>query len=102
MNQYKQELRKKQDQLKEKTAECNKLYKQITNMRKSTRIKVSDHAMVRFLERVYKMNMEQLQTEILTPQVLDFFKRLGDGTYPIADGAIRVVIKDGVVVTILT
>lgn len=102
MTQHQQQLKKKQDQLKEKTAECNKLYSQITGMRKHTRIKVSDHAMVRFLERVYKMNIEKLQSEILSEQVLKYYEQLGDGTYPIGNTAIRVVIKDGVVVTILT
>lgn len=61
---------------------------------------VSDHAIVRYLERVACIPRSSIEREILSPELEDVVKQLGDGTYPV--NGFRVVVEDNTVVTILT
>lgn len=58
-------------------------------------LRVSDHAVVRYLERKLGLNLDTIRAEILTPSLVDNMVRLGDGTYGNA------VVKDRTVVTFL-
>jgi hypothetical protein len=60
--------------------------------------KVSEHAILRYLERVRGISTTSIQDEILTPEVKKMVETLGNGTYP--NGDFQVVIKDNVVVTV--
>jgi len=61
---------------------------------------VSDHAIVRYIERVKKMDIEQLKKEILTDDVMLLISQLGgNGSYPAKEFSIK--IKDNVVVTVI-
>lgn len=61
--------------------------------------RVTEHAILRYLERVKGLNLEEIESEILCEKVLSLVERLGgNGTYP-ADG-FSVVMKDRVIVTI--
>jgi len=62
-------------------------------------ITVSDHAIVRYLERALGMNMEQLRLEIVSEGVAAAVRRLGDGKYPVGRG-VRIVVRNGNVVTV--
>lgn len=92
-------LHKKEQLLKQKEAEASKLYNDVKKMRKN-RLQVSDHAVVRYLERKYKMDIHKIREEIITPQLAKTYIAIGDGELPVDDNT-RAVIKDGVVITIL-
>lgn len=81
--------------------EASSTYSQIKKIRRTEGLQISDHAILRHLERIRKVNIEEVKNQILTPQLKSYYEKLGDGTYPIDDGATRVVIKSGVVVTII-
>ncbi|MDD5201980.1 MAG: hypothetical protein PHH41_02440, partial [Sulfurimonas sp.] len=66
----------------------------------SKEIIISEHAILRYLERVYKLNITKLYKEIVTPKVQEQIKEFGNGTYSVEAFSIKVV--DNVVVTILT
>lgn len=62
---------------------------------------VSEHAIVRFMERVMGLDTDAVRDQILCTKVRDLVDKLGGtGTYP-ADG-FQVVMKNGAVVTVKT
>jgi len=63
-------------------------------------ISVSDHAIVRYLERIKGLDIEEYKQEILSKEVLSLIEKLGNsGSYPNQD--FQIVLKNGVVITVL-
>lgn len=60
---------------------------------------VSDHAVLRHLERVYGLDVDAIRAEIATP-VVALAEGFGCGTV-IGKNGTRVMIRDGVVTTVL-
>lgn len=61
---------------------------------------VSDHAIVRYFERVLDMDIEALKKSILTPDLATQMKAFGGkGKFPIGEG-VKAVAVDNVIVTI--
>ncbi len=89
-----QEITAKNNQVIKVRNEIKKLNK------KSKDIIVSEHAILRYLERVKKIDLDLLCGEILTKEVIENYLQLGDGKYPIND-EYKVVIKDNVVLTVI-
>jgi hypothetical protein len=67
-------------------------------------ITVTEHAILRFLERVKGIDMEEVKKEIVSPLTLMQIKALGSGYYPgeYEDTSFKVRVKDNAVVTVLT
>lgn len=65
-----------------------------------TEFGVSDHAVLRFLERTGRIDLRELHDEILPERAIEQARVLGDGRYPIGNGLLA-VIKGGTVVTVL-
>lgn len=61
---------------------------------------VSEHAIIRYLERVYKLDVEKIKQEILPEKILKQAKMIGNGRYGVIDHTL--LIKDNVVVTVYT
>jgi len=70
----------------------------IESMKRSTTY-VTEHAIVRYLERVLEMDMEGIRNQILTQPILDNVKQLGNGIYPNEHG-FKVVVRDNTIVSI--
>ena len=64
---------------------------------------ISEHAILRYIERVMGIDLEELKAKILPEDVLKKIKALEgvDGTYPCSEG-FKVRIRDRTIVTILT
>lgn len=67
------------------------------------RIQITDHAVIRYIERIEKRDMEALRKSIVTDVLLQQVKTLGDGTYPVCTdyARYRAVVSGGCIVTIL-
>lgn len=65
----------------------------------SEKLPVSDHALIRYMERIMGLDLENLRSEISNVNV-SAYKQLGDGNYPIHNVKARAVIKDGIIVTV--
>ncbi len=65
---------------------------------KTSEIRVSDHALVRYLERRYKLHTDELRAEILTPDRVAAIKA---GASRISCKGFDFVVKNGVVVTVI-
>lgn len=61
--------------------------------------RVTEHALVRYLERVRGIDMEEVKQAILTPQVREWLHLFPEGNFPL-DGRHKVVIRDGAVLTV--
>ena len=60
---------------------------------------LSDHAIVRYLERVLHIHRQIFEQKIVTAGLIETVEQLGDGTYPVKNFRVRVVAKR--IVTIL-
>lgn len=89
-----QEIQSKNSQIMKVKSELKKLNKKEDNLI------ISEHAILRYLERVKKVDLELLCDEILTKEVIEAYKQLGNGKYPISK-QYKVVIKDNVILTVI-
>lgn len=87
-----------QERVNKLYAERAKVKAEIDRMQAGPPI-VTEHAILRYLERKYGFDIETIKREILPDKVIDQYKVLGGGKYPV-DG-FKVVIKNNAVVTIL-
>ena len=63
-------------------------------------IDVSDHAVLRYLERVKGLDIEGIKDEILTPELIALVKACGGSANYTIDG-VKVVMKEFIVKTII-
>jgi len=82
----------KQQQIKNYKAELTKL------QTASKDIIISEHAIVRYVERVLKIDMDKLSKEIISDEFKKSVAKLGNGTYTHNNHFIKVV--DNVIVTV--
>jgi len=64
------------------------------------KIYISEHAVLRYLERVEGIDINKVKDKILSDtKIVDAIRTLGSGSYPIKGGILKVI--DNIVVTIL-
>ena len=82
-----------------KLQQLQSLDKEISKLMQSNTLTVSEHAIIRYLQRVYKLDLKKIEQEILTDDIKKQVKLFGSGTFKSEDFSVKV--KDNVVVTIL-
>jgi len=94
-----EDLRLRQRELSAKDKTIKHLQEEISKIDGSSGIKVSEHAIIRYLERVEGLNVEEVENKILTEDLVSLTEKLGStGTYPI--GEVQAVLKNNTIVTI--
>lgn len=96
-NRLKLEVKEKTDALVQCNQRLASVNKEIDLMTKEPM--VTEHALLRYCERVLKIDMDAIKATILSETTLKQSQTLGNGKYPVVDGH-RAVIKDSCVVTI--
>jgi chromosome segregation ATPase len=89
------------EELRQKTAKLSEVNKSIERLRRKTHgIIVTEHALLRYLERVMNLDMEDLKRDIcgVDPSSLQLE---GNVTFPVGQTH-RIVVRDNSVVTVLT
>lgn len=83
------------------TAERNlrKTEDELKKLKTGNKIIVSEHAVLRYLERTMELDLKAVENEILTDETVRQYRTLGNGKYPVSNGC-KAVIKDNVVLTI--
>ena len=71
----------------------------LKKMKTGNKIIVSEHAVLRYLQRIMELDLKAVENEILTDETLKQYRTLGNGKYPISNGC-KAVIKDNVVITV--
>ena len=93
------EISSRNRELTAKEKELNELKKKLESLEYKSPV-VSEHAYLRYFERVLGYDLQEISKEILSEDVLALMETLGNsGKYPNKKGY-RLVLKDNVVVTI--
>jgi hypothetical protein len=95
--------------IREKNIELNAIQKNISKVKDliesltiNEELIVSEHAVLRYLERVQGQKIEDIQSEILTDTFKKLAKTLGDGKIPLdKHPGFSAIIKNGIIVTII-
>lgn len=88
------EYQRKYNELKKERVS---LINKIDSMKKGE-LKVTEHAMLRYFERVLGFNLEEIEEKIVSG-ISEAQKELGNGHYP--SGLFKAVVKENTVVTII-
>lgn len=95
------QLRLMQEEYKGKQEHLKRLTDELESLKQSSsELIISEHAILRYLERVYKLDLEKLSQEIVPQTLKTTIKELGNGEYHTSDGY-SLKVQDNVVVTIL-
>ena len=95
------EIEEKQIEASKLKRELGKIKQQIENLKSKDngKIIITEHALLRYIERVLGINLNELQQRILDESDMKTIRSLGNCTYP-KDG-FKLKIKDGKVLTVL-
>ena len=81
------------------SAEQRKKRREIRNAKKKPELRVSDHAIMRYFERVMGYDIDEIKAEIINQEVVSQVRVLGkSGRF--SNGRFHVVMEDGVVATV--
>lgn len=96
------EIATKQRELSEKVRSVNILRDEIRKLEGNNKVKLSEHAIVRYLERVKGVDISSIEQEIITEELLSLVNSLGGtGTYPSKNGY-SIIVKNNTVTTVTT
>lgn len=73
--------------------------KRIEQIKGECDIIITNHALLRYSERVLNIDFEEVRKAILSDEVLRLYKELGNGKYP--NGTYHVVIENNFVKTVI-
>lgn len=94
------EIANKQREYNNKLKAIARLKDTINSFNNNNNVKISEHAILRYLERVKGIDIPEIEKEILTDDVLSFVETLGgSGKYPI--GNFQIVMKDYTITTVV-
>ena len=76
------------------------LKEQIEKFENNDKIIVSEHAIIRYFERVKGFDISEIEKDILSDEVLNLIEQLGgSGTYPVKD--FKIMMKNFTVTTVI-
>lgn len=94
------EIANKQREYNQKLQNIAKLKETINSFDNNNKIKISEHAIIRYLERIKGLDIIEIEKEILTDEVLLLIEKLGgNGKYPVKD--FQIVMKNYTITTII-
>jgi predicted transcriptional regulator len=66
----------------------------------SSKPQISDHALLRYLERTEQINIEQLKDQLLTPKLVEIINTFHSGRFPISND-LQAIVKNNTITTII-
>ena len=88
------------DRLQKDKTILSKVNQDIDRVKGSGKLVVSEHAILRYFERVMKFDIEEIKKKVLPEEQENQIKVLGSGTF--STETHRLKVRNGVVITILT
>lgn len=95
------ELLSKQKEYDTLRKNLNIIKEKISKLTSNTEIIISEHALLRYVERVLNIDIEEISNSILTDQFKTLVYTLGDGKIPL-NNDFTAIVKDNVVTTIIS
>ena len=65
-------------------------------------IRVTEHALLRYLERVEGINLKEIEKKILTENLKKHINYFGDGIYHFDEGKNKVVVENSKIITVIS
>jgi DNA-nicking Smr family endonuclease len=98
-----QEMKAVQEKLTIINSQIKNLTDQIKKYEEDKKIEITitEHAINRYLEYKYNLNMEEIINEIVPNSSVEQYNKLGNGKYPTSTNGIIVVLKDNTAITII-
>jgi septal ring factor EnvC (AmiA/AmiB activator) len=99
---YTHQLKTAQEEIKKLSKEMSSIDTKIRNLEqppKKQKISITDHALLRYLERIHGFNIKNLRETLLTEKVVSYINNYKSGK--ITENGITYVFKNRVVVTIM-
>ncbi len=88
-------------EIRSKNEQINSIKREIANIKKrSQELIVSEHAILRYMERVLKLDVAAFANSILTDAVREEHRLIGNGTYSVNNSEYKLIIKNNVVVSV--
>lgn len=98
--QFKQEQEAKEKaRIRDMQAELAKITDELNDLNPNDAV-ISEHAIIRYLERVLGIDMDLIRERMLDARTRNAINTLGTGYYPIGDGY-KLVVKSNVVVSVI-
>lgn len=101
--QLEMKVKQKEFELKRKT--INDLKIKIEQMKVDSDVIISEHALLRYFERVLGYNLDDIKAQLISPKTYNLIKTLGNnGEYPNEDlsgNKFKIILKNNVITTIL-
>lgn len=91
------EYRKK---VREHNDNIARIKKRIEGIGKTEGLQLTEHAILRYIERVELIPVQDVRNRIVTENLQRMFDILGDGCFPIDNSEFSVVIKNGQIITV--
>lgn len=86
-------------EINQKNQKLKNIEKKINEIENSnSEIVITEHARLRYIERVIGINLEELDAKIIDEATKDIVKKMGSGTYPV--GGHQIVVKKNTIVTV--
>lgn len=98
INTYEEDIKKKNLELKEKKIELNEIMTAIKNIENNNDVVISEHAILRYLERVKGFNLEDIKNEMLDARTRQSLKVVP--VNKIKRDGYNLIIKNKVIITV--
>lgn len=95
----KNEVKESQDKCGRLKEKINRLSQKIEQLKDKGPVTITEHAQLRYIERVLGFDLGRVKESIITNKVQSMIDTLGDGDYPIGDGY-YVKVKNNTAITI--
>lgn len=92
-------LKSLQCDIKSLREEEKKLKKELSDLAEKD-IVVTEHAILRYLEYVEGLNIEEIKEKILNPTVKSYIKKFPSGKFPNEELGLKLVVKNRVITTV--
>ncbi len=85
-------------------SEITSINKEIEKLKRQTKVLISEHALLRYLERIRGVDLEAIKAEMLTKDAKGFLEQFSTCSLPVENGTgrFRLKVVDHVVVTVMT
>lgn len=97
-DEYATDIKKRQKEHSKMLEEIKVLERRLATKSNLKQVKVSEHALLRYLERAKGLNIQEVEEEILNEKLVGMISSLGNGEFP--HNGQQYVVKNNLIITI--